>query len=637
MYEESIFRRLCMLKPMNLFIILIFITLYFDYSISDGGGLSVFEYLNSSSSYKEASKEFIIFEMINYQYDMNILTKYIIDDVDKFIRTVKKTNDILQPFQEATQGAVVGSVEAAKYKKIDAKKVIFDLSRYSIKNALQLSNKIKTYYNDIILNISKGVINGIAEVSADNKYIMADLIEGATEGIVRGTIESEFFIAQTKANKVRYIGAASKKCIFITKNIIYKTNIANPESVIIASIAGVIGGAGLHKFMILNALCDIRKYFKDKTILAYINRMHDKIKNENKKISLNKEYVLEKKPPVVKIQFPIKNQMINKSLIPLSVYVECLNATDNYNNILIYINGQQVQKKQATHEHKGSTTIYNYLVNLVENKNHIKVVVSDSNNFTSYDSITVFRVPEGSLYFLSVGVNQLKKISNNNLDFATKDAIDMANLMKQMKGKLYKDVKAYVYTDESPEKPTADNIVDALYTKLGQATEDDTVMIYLAGHGVTINDNQYIFLSQDSKLIGSNNYQMSSVLKWSDINFALKNIKCTKIMILDTCFTGGVNIEPLLTETIKNKIIVFYSTSKSQRAKECQELKNGCFTHAIIQALSNEMPADKNLDNKVNITELKDFVYTQLIKTSPEQTPDISLPVGGSNFIMYVR
>jgi len=532
--------------------------------------------------------------------------------------------DIMQDLVEgAVEGMAIGVASLNKDYEIgmDEKKSTTISAKTIMKSAIEVLRKTNLKSEDVIKSLSKAIINGVfmAAHGSNNLDITQDLIGGASEGIATGIVDNKVL---NKQKRLFLLSEAAKACILGTKSAITGTNI-EADPVIEASISGV------------SKVANIEISFWKKNIIKEPifeeNQLFIK-KEPKKRFNIN--------PPMVKIQSPKNDITVYKPQIKLSVKIESSDATTKYNNIKIEINDQEVQKKQGTQENFASTTIQTYFVDLVENKNKIKVIVTDSNNLTSHDTITVFRASndiKGNLYFLSVGVNKLKQIPNNDLDFAAKDANDMANLMKQMKGKLYKDVNVYLYTDESSKKPTADNIVDALYTHLSQATKDDTVMIYLAGHGVTINDNQYIFLSQDSKMTGNQNYQMSSVLKWSDVNGALKNIKCTKIMILDTCFTGGVNIEPLLTETIKNKIIVFYSTSKSQRAKECVKFKNGCFTHAIIQALNNDMPADKNHDNKVYITELKDYVYTQLKQTSPEQTPDISLPVGGSNLIMYAR
>jgi WD40 repeat protein len=367
--------------------------------------------------------------------------------------------------------------------------------------------------------------------------------------------------------------------------------------------------------------------------------------NANDWIPLS-EYSIERIIPTFHIFDPANNFISRQAKIPIRMRFDQELSPNSI--IKIYVNEQQIPLETAPYGIFTPTApnrIRNFSVPLTEGKNFIRVVATNEHQMTSHDTITIIKQkarsynPKGNLYLLAVGVNQMKHIPGNNLDFAAKDASDMVNLMHRMEGNLYKQVKSYLFTDDTPKKPTSDNIENALYDYFKPATADDTIMIFLAGHGVTVDKNQYVFLAQDAIKYGDGDYQRSTVLKWADITDSLKNRKCKKIIILDTCYTGGVDINELIPKDnfSKNKIIIFLSTSKGQTAKECKDQRNGCFTHAIKQGLGKDLPADSTRDKEVSITEIKDYAKKVLSSLTDDQMPDVILPGGGSNFIFYVQ
>jgi len=348
-------------------------------------------------------------------------------------------------------------------------------------------------------------------------------------------------------------------------------------------------------------------------------------------------------PPTIHITSPDSIHYTKKSEIPIHIKLD--EQASPITKINIFVNNKEIKYQKAPNRildpiHK---SIQQYYILLPHKKNIIRVTATNEDNLTSFDSITVYREmqnlpkPEGILYLISVGVNKLYHLKGNDLDYAANDAIDFARLMKVMKGKLYSDVKVYTYSDKSKEQPTSDIIENALYKYLKHAKKEDTVMIFLAGHGKSISDNQYIFLTRDARQDDNNDYMMSTVLKWSDINDALKNLSCRKVMILDTCYTGGIDIREQFTKGFNNNIIIFTSTKKGQMASECKQYENGCFTYAIEKGLGNNLFADLDKDNIVKITEMELYVSNELKKLTNNQQPDIILPAGGSGFILYVQ
>ena len=153
-------------------------------------------------------------------------------------------------------------------------------------------------------------------------------------------------------------------------------------------------------------------------------------------------------------------------------------------------------------------------------------------------------------------------------------------------------------------------------------------MLFLAGHGVRLNDREYIFLTRNAKMRPDNSYRMSTVLKWSKIIDAFRKINARRIVFMDTCYSGGVDATEMAKMGSESEIIVFSSSTGFETSQELKRLQNGIFTHAICQGLSKNIPADMTQDNEVDINELAAYVRSEVKKHNPGQTPVLATPSG---------
>ena len=115
--------------------------------------------------------------------------------------------------------------------------------------------------------------------------------------------------------------------------------------------------------------------------------------------------------------------------------------------------------------------------------------------------------------------------------------------------------------------------IEQLFSK-----DDDIALLYFAGHGMSKNDGEYICTPD-----GSEQYpgvKLSSILEWANAS------KCrNKIIILDSCFSGGMGAIPLLGEhTLLSSGLTILSASRAtETAQECGN--HGVFTRLLIEAL----------------------------------------------------
>lgn len=312
------------------------------------------------------------------------------------------------------------------------------------------------------------------------------------------------------------------------------------------------------------------------------------------------------------------------------------------------INGKNIRKREIVELVTGTNKIEISLINEVGAESHRAIT------YAEYDQEVI-----GDLYYIGFGVSNYKD-KKLNLKFAHKDIQDLASLFLKMKGK-FRRIHTNIFTDD---KVTIENIKKAK-ALLKNAKVDDTLVLFVAGHGVHENDSEasYYFLVHDVDL---NN------LSGTAANFDLiENIMHgiaprNKLFLMDTCESGEIdnetqnqyyamaksrNLIPRTNRGIEimrknaskfNRVylyqkdryiyndllrrsgaIVFSSSRGSEFSYESEKIKNGFFTEEIIKALTSNK-ADKNRDGIVSTDELRDYVSKEVSKhTDDMQHPTV--------------
>jgi len=251
------------------------------------------------------------------------------------------------------------------------------------------------------------------------------------------------------------------------------------------------------------------------------------------------------------------------------------------------------------------------------------------------------------LYLVTIGVSDYKQ-SNYNLTFASKDASDLINTLKNSSS--FENVyhKALIN-----DRATKANILD-LKKFLSEANIDDVVLIFIAGHGVLDDEYNYYFATHEMDFSNP----AGKGLPYEDLQEILDGIKSrNKALFMDTCHSGELDedeIEDANSEVQQTGAVAFRSTGKLVKMKENSfglentlelsktlfgDLKkgtgatvisaagatefalegvnssNGLFTSCILQGIETRR-ADLNRDRKYSITEIQQYVTEQVVRLS---------------------
>ncbi len=159
------------------------------------------------------------------------------------------------------------------------------------------------------------------------------------------------------------------------------------------------------------------------------------------------------------------------------------------------------------------------------------------------------------------------------------------------------------------DAPTRANIEDALDMLRG-AGQTDTVMLFVAGHGVNDGPN-YRFVPTDAAWGEQSLLKPSSAVSWYAFQDALTGANGRRILFLDTCHSANAFNQRLLGDSYEANIMVYSSARGDQEAQEDARLGggHGLFTYALVEGVNGRA---RDGGGEVRADGLRDFVKARV-------------------------
>ena len=347
--------------------------------------------------------------------------------------------------------------------------------------------------------------------------------------------------------------------------------------------------------------------------------------------------------PKINISYPEDGYITEDNQITMKIYAT--DVDDGVSSIKIEINGKLLEGsdlnfgKKVSQPGKDEVT-ESFIIPLNAGENIIKVCAFDISGARSdYKTIRVEKKIIGrKLYLLSVGINKYKEPSVPNLKYARSDAETMVELFKKQEGILYEKVETKLLLDE---QATRENIVNARYEFLDNASAVDTIVIFFAGHGVRDVKGNYYFLCYDAT------FDKPAIrgLGYDEIKTKLISGLPSKqvLLLFDSCHSGAIGRGDVIAEEIRSALEGFLKegviviSAATAMGYAIEKEGHGIFTYAIKEGLKNSK-ADRNNDKKISAKELYFYIASETIKLSDKfQHPTGPNPdkVGLSDFVIY--
>ncbi|MCE9588122.1 MAG: hypothetical protein K8R57_07395 [Verrucomicrobia bacterium] len=283
--------------------------------------------------------------------------------------------------------------------------------------------------------------------------------------------------------------------------------------------------------------------------------------------------------------------------------------------------------------------------------------------------------PKPMLYAVALGVSQYDR-PEWCLKYAAKDATDLIGKLKAKSGSSYSEVKPLLLTDKEVTKESAAKIKEFL----SGATIDDTVLIFMAGHGLLDDKYDYYFGTTDIDPAKPSERGMP----YEAIDTILAEVpSLKKALLMDTCHAGeldedekkdlaasdgsatpaaipaadtnsspmagkvamraigtrGMSVKALQGakgksdwyEKLQDMFVdlrrgsgatVISSSQGAEYAFESSEQSNGLFTYSLMEALDGK--ATPNKDGQITISSIGDYVKKRVQDlTKGKQNPNL--------------
>ncbi len=273
--------------------------------------------------------------------------------------------------------------------------------------------------------------------------------------------------------------------------------------------------------------------------------------------------------------------------------------------------------------------------------------------------------PVHNKWALVIGINTFEDPAVPKLHYASKDAKDFAQYLRDPKGGRFPESNVTVLTDEAAKLQYIREGIGALRVK---AQPDDLVVIYISSHGsprsIDPNGVSYI-IAADTHTDTPERLYASSLQMIDLVQQINREIRARRVvLLLDTCYSGDAQ-EKDVEEASGSKAItrvwsteppaqapssqgysealdnlhfgygraVITASRANQQSWESETYRNGYFTHFLLAALAGENNAP--LDHVFR--SLKDQVSTS-VKTEKkaDQTPTSQFSDQGQDIVLSV-
>jgi WD40 repeat protein len=288
-------------------------------------------------------------------------------------------------------------------------------------------------------------------------------------------------------------------------------------------------------------------------------------------------------------------------------------------------------------------------VPLANGLNRVRVVAKSKTDLVGETKFEITQHGEGALdkrdnlFIIAVGVDRYPYMPKTcgqqhdascDLAYAGADARAFAATVEAEMGRMHVQViKRVLFNGAGADlEPTVSNIIDAMDV-LRESRDNDTVAVFIAGHGYSDPVRGYQFLPSNARAGEHDNYASSTVINWLALESTIQSAKGRRLLFVDTCRSANAYNARLIKDTSDDGIVAFSATNTQQDAVELPNIGHGVFTDVLIRGLRGA--ADVAHEREVRVFDLGAFVEREVRKlTNGRQTPDFYKKPGAENFVL---
>jgi uncharacterized caspase-like protein len=179
------------------------------------------------------------------------------------------------------------------------------------------------------------------------------------------------------------------------------------------------------------------------------------------------------------------------------------------------------------------------------------------------------------------------------------------------------------------QQATRSAILDALATVSRQVKPDDRFVLFLAGHGYAKRERPNVYLPRTFSFACPTfdiEKPISTGLGASALHDALAAIPCQKMLLLDCCHSGSMDLIRELAPDGVGPVIMVACDSK-ENSYDIPFLGHGAFTNALLEAAGEKFSvADRDRSAVLDSDELFSYVRRRV-----PQTIELARPIVGAD------
>lgn len=303
------------------------------------------------------------------------------------------------------------------------------------------------------------------------------------------------------------------------------------------------------------------------------------------------------------------------------------NTGGGIGEVNLLLNGKNIRLAENVASTSGETVHFSHTITLQNGKNTVELYAK--NEAGKVESLHVSKtlewqgtVKKPNLYIFTVAINKYRD-RRLQLKYAVPDAEFILKGFSSQKKSLYQNIFTHHLFDDNVTKDG----LKSSFEKLGNEVQaDDVFVFYLAGHGVTYDeDGDYYYLPSNFRFTSSEAIQQQGISK-NDLTRYLSLIKAGKtLMLMDTCNAGsflGNNTRGLSEQTAIDHLTrstghaTIVASSDDQVAMEGYE-GHGIFTYILVEGLTGK--ADTDGDGFITLQELSIYAEEEVPRRSYEK------------------
>ncbi|OJX79450.1 MAG: hypothetical protein BGO92_13330 [Magnetospirillum sp. 64-120] len=317
----------------------------------------------------------------------------------------------------------------------------------------------------------------------------------------------------------------------------------------------------------------------------------------------------------------------------------------------LYRNGRQVTTRSVdirreTSEDGSPRVVGRFELDLRAGRNVLSATAVNDDRMESPAQNLVLNAeppPPGppKIHLMTVGINAYAN-KDLSLFYAKPDAQSIGGFFTKS-GQIPDPLGSTVTIEDS--KATKDNILAAL-NELRAMPAQDMVVVYMAGHGVSIGDDWY-FVPHELRDADSDESLKAQGLSSMELKRAIESMTADRtLLLLDTCHSGtavsplkdyrGMKSLRLLARSVGTHILA--ATDRDQYAIELAKLGHGIFTYALLEGLKGKADTAP-ADGSVSAGEIIRYVEEKVPMLAAKYTDYAQYPTGysrGKDFAVSV-